>query len=328
MPASSRDRFRGSLLGLAVGDAVGARFQGKSVELIRACYPTISSLMSDAVNELRYTDDTQMALGVAETLLETGDLREDRLCAALVANFDASRGYGRGERAVLEAMATGLNHQGVAKRFFPGGCDGNAAAARIAPVGLFFHGDEDRLWEEARRSALPTHVHPLAVEGAQLLARAVALAVSTEKFNRETFFDRLEAACVSPVYRAKLQQGRTVKKRADLESMGSGAAAVDSVPTAIASFAYRPDSYTDAVGNVIILGNDTDTLAAMAGALSGAYLGASGVPARLVAMLEATPKGRTYIIDLATRLHHAVSTRGEQGGVSGKPLVAPSESAR
>ena len=327
MPAASRDRFRGCLLGLAIGDAVGARFEGKSVELIRACYPTISSLMSDSVNELRYTDDTQMALGVAETLLAGGDLREESLCAALVANYQASRNYGRGERVVLEAMATGLSHQGVAKRLFPGGCNGNGAASRAAPVGLFFRGDEARVWDEARRSALPTHVHPLAVEGAQLMALAVSLAVSADKLDREAFFDRLEAACASPEYRDKLRQGRQVKRRVDLEAMGRGREAVESVPTAIASFAYRPDSYTDAVGNAIILGGDTDTLGAMAGALSGAYLGASGVPARLVAMLEATPKGRTYIIDLATRLHHAAAL-AEPAGKGPKPPATLRESTR
>jgi poly(ADP-ribose) glycohydrolase ARH3 len=56
------------------------------------------------------------------------------------------------------------------------------------------------------------------------------------------------------------------------------------------------------VANVIFLGGDTDTLAAMAGAVAGAYLGAGRLPQRLVGLLESSPKGRTYIEELADKL--------------------------
>ena len=78
-----------------------------------------------------------------------------------------------------------------------------------------------------------------------------------------------------------------------------------SVPTAIASFALTPHSFLETIGNVIFLGGDTDTMAAMAGALSGAYLGMSGIPPSLVDHLESSPKGRAYILALADRLYAA-----------------------
>jgi len=53
---------------------------------------------------------------------------------------------------------------------------------------------------------------------------------------------------------------------------------------------------------VILLGGDTDTLAAMAGALSGAHLGAGRLPGRLVGLLETSPKGRDYLRELAKGL--------------------------
>ena len=71
------------------------------------------------------------------------------------------------------------------------------------------------------------------------------------------------------------------------------------MPTAIASFALTPESYEETVANVIFLGGDTDTMAAMAGAISGAYLGVGRLPARLVALLERSPEGRDYIERLA-----------------------------
>jgi poly(ADP-ribose) glycohydrolase ARH3 len=87
-----------------------------------------------------------------------------------------------------------------------------------------------------------------------------------------------------------------------LAALGNGIEALESVPTAIASFALAPESYEAAVSQVIFLGGDTDTLAAMAGALSGAYLGAARLPQRLVGLLESSPKGRAYLIDLAEGL--------------------------
>jgi poly(ADP-ribose) glycohydrolase ARH3 len=309
MAPKLQDRFCGCLLGLAVGDALGGRFEAQSAEGIRRRFPSAGKLMAYPTDELWYTDDTQMTIGVAETLIACGAVCEERLCAAFVENYDESRGYGRGARAVLEVMADGADYRVTAKRYFPGGSYGNGAAMRVAPVGLFFHTDEGRLWEEARLSALPTHVHPLGIGGAQLLALAVALAVRMEAFDREAFFDRLLAACSSPDFRAKLEQARAVRAPDDLEELGNGIEALQSVPTALASFALEPESYTAAVGNVILLGGDTDTIAAMTGALSGAYLGTEGVPPRLVSLLESSPKGRAYLIELAGRLYDAAAGR-------------------
>src|SRR5262245_27803702 len=86
----------------------------------------------------------------------------------------------------------------------PGGSFGNGAAMRVAPVGLLFHNERLRLWDQARLSALPTHLHQLGIEGAQLLALAVALCTEMKSFDRSAFFVELKTACQSPEYRSKL----------------------------------------------------------------------------------------------------------------------------
>ena len=96
-----------------------------------------------------------------------------------------------------------------------------------------------------------------------------------------------------------------MKANDHLAALGNRIEALHSVPTAIASFALTPDSFEETIANVIFLGGDTDTMAAMAGALSGAYLGAGRLPARLVGMLESSPKGRDYIRALAGKLFAA-----------------------
>jgi poly(ADP-ribose) glycohydrolase ARH3 len=93
-----------------------------------------------------------------------------------------------------------------------------------------------------------------------------------------------------------------VRATEDLADLGNGIQALESVVTALTSFALAPDDYGEAIGQVILLGGDTDTLAAMAGALSGARVGLSGLPRRLLDLLEESPKGRTYLLKLADDL--------------------------
>ncbi len=298
-----KDRFAGCLLGLAVGDALGGRFEAQSSEGIRSRFPTIDRLMAYPQDELWYTDDTQMAIAVAEALVERGEIVEEVLCRAFVANYVPSRGYGRGARAVLEEMEDGGDYAAVAESHFPGGSFGNGAAMRVAPVGLVFRNDHREVFEQARLSALPTHRHPLGIEGAQLLALAVALVSRTSHFDRDAYFPTLIAACGSVEYRAKMEAASQVRAPEHLAELGNGIEALHSVPTAITSFALSPGSFEDTVGNVILLGGDTDTMAAMAGAVSGAYLGVSRLPGRLVSLLETSPKGRDYLRELADRLH-------------------------
>src|SRR5688572_1571636 len=107
------DRFEGCLLGLAIGDALGGKFEAQSTEAIRARFASTGDLIAYPQEEIWYTDDTQMAIGVAETLIEHGEIVEEPLCRAFVANYVPSRGYGRGARAVLDAMEDGKNHREI-----------------------------------------------------------------------------------------------------------------------------------------------------------------------------------------------------------------------
>jgi poly(ADP-ribose) glycohydrolase ARH3 len=299
-----KNRFEGCLLGLAIGDALGGKFEAQSAESIRGRFATIEQLIDYPRDEIWYTDDTQMAIGVAEALIAHGEILEDPLCRAFAANYVPSRGYGWGARAVLDAMVFGRDHRQVAETHFPGGSFGNGAAMRVAPVGLVFRNEPEKLREQARLSAIPTHRHPLGIEGAQLLALAVAIGsrAGPSEFNRTAFFLELSAACESAEYRAKIEEAASVQTPEQLAGLGNRIEALHSVPTAIASFALTPDSFEATIGHVIFLGGDTDTIAAMAGALSGAHLGAGGLPVRLVNLLENGPKGQAYLVDLSRKL--------------------------
>src|SRR5262245_25473339 len=211
MNPSLQDRFRGCLVGLAVGDALGGRFEGQSAEHIKSRVSSVEQLIGSVNDELWSTDDTQMAIGVAETLVADGTIVEQRLCEAFVANYVPSRGYGRGARAVIEAIEDGQDHRVVAEKHFPGGSFGNGAAMRVAPVGLCFRDERRMVLDQARLSALPTHLHALGIEGAQLLALAVAHASRSEAIDRHAFFSELLGHCQSSEYRAKLEWAASIR---------------------------------------------------------------------------------------------------------------------
>jgi poly(ADP-ribose) glycohydrolase ARH3 len=300
----SLEQFKGCLLGLAVGDSLGAPFEGLNADNIYWGFGPPAELVKNADGDtLIWTDDTEMMIGVAETLVEHGRILEEPLCRAFAGNYHAERGYGQGARLVLEAMIEGGPWSEIARTHFPGGSFGNGAAMRVAPVGLVFCNDLERVMAEAERSALPTHVHPLGIEGAQLLAVAIALAVRPGPLNRKAFYGELQRRARSEEFRWHLAMASRLRRGDSVGGLGNSLEAHRSVVTSIACFAALPHSFDDAVGRAISQGNDTDTLAAMTGALCGAHLGLKGVPAHLLDKLENARKGRSYLEELATRLY-------------------------
>lgn len=140
------------MLGLAVGDALGSHFEAQSPEWISQRYPTSGALIKHPPEApWNYTDDAQMAIGVAEALIKDGEIIEASLCNAFVSNYVPSRGYGRGygrgARVVLEAMEEGHDWKHWTNELFPGGSYGNGAAMRVAPFPSILR----------RRIGLPLH---------------------------------------------------------------------------------------------------------------------------------------------------------------------------
>lgn len=298
------ERFLGCLLGLAVGDALGAPYEGVPADYVYYAHGPIHELLAKSSDEvLRTTDDTQMTVGVAETLVACGSIDADFLMRRFAANYEPDRGYGQGARRLLECATDGGDWDELAETVFPGGSFGNGAAMRVAPVGLVFAHDLDLVAVQARASALPTHRHPLGIEGATLFALAVALAAQGPPLDRKAFYGRLIEYCECDEFQWQLWAARKLRRGHSLGFLGNSLPAHQSVVTAIACFTTMSHSYSDAVETAITLGDDTDTLAAMAGALAGAHLGSDAVPKRWVNRLEPGAQGADHLRELAGRLH-------------------------
>lgn len=299
------ERYLGCLVGLAVGDSLGAPFEGVPADHVFWTSGPIGAQLETVGGgqPLAYTDDTEMMIGVAETLLAAGRIELTPLREAFTANYHAERGYGQAACRILEAWQAGDDGEELAETLLPGGSYGNGAAMRVAPVELAFAHDLPRVWSEARTSAWPTHRHPLGIEGAQLLATAVAIVAQQTTFDRRAFYAELIARAESDEFRWQLEAAAKLRGGHTLSFLGNSLPAHRSVVTSIACFTTCPDSYPDTIEKAIALGDDTDTLAAMAGALCGASLGLEAIPPRWIERLEPTEKGRDYIHDLAIQLH-------------------------
>jgi poly(ADP-ribose) glycohydrolase ARH3 len=310
MPAPDlADRFAGCLLGLACGDAFAAPFEGVPDWFIFAEHGLPERFMQFPLNDpMRYTDDTEMMIGVAETLVELGHIDADHLLGRFAANFTIDRGYGGGARKILTAAKAGENWNRIAETNFPGGSLGNGGAMRVAPVGLLFHHDLDRVWEESGKSAWPTHRHPVGIEAAQVMALAVAVAVRSTGVERRPFLHQLRGRVRTEEMTWALDTAIGLRKGDQYSVLGSTLQAHRSVVTAIALFAAERGDYLKAVGRCVALGDDTDTLAAMAGALCGALGGTAAVPDSMLDKLEDDERGRTHIRRLAEKLHQRWSS--------------------
>ena len=153
-----------------------APYEGLPGDMIFRMGPALSIVETPSERTRYYTDDTQMAIGVAETLIECGRIREECSAQRLPGTTIRPEVTARAHGDIIEAMITGEDWRGLAQTLFPGGSLGNGAAMRVAPVGLMFRDDLEEVAAQAEMSAIPTHLHPIAVDGERLLALAVALA--------------------------------------------------------------------------------------------------------------------------------------------------------
>ncbi len=289
-------KFKGCLVGTAIGDSLGANREGAwYISEVRDIGP-------------RYTDDTAMTIGVVESLINCKGFNVDDMTARFIQNYlhEPWRGYGPGPPRIFNMILKGRRRwdEMLDRKLYPGGSFGNGAAMRIAPIGLFYYDEPEKLREIVYKASIITHSHELAIEGAFLQAYAVSLAVNTRKstLNRYDFLKKLKNITNNEMYFRKLEvMERLLQDKADkidvINYLGNGVEAINSVPTAIYSFLANND-FEESVVYAVSLGGDADTIGAMTGAIAGAYYGIESIPLKWIEKLE----NREYIEYLAEKL--------------------------
>ena len=314
----SRERLAGSLIGLCVGDALGFVVEGYSREICQEYVDEI--LYTDKVGTIgrsphpfgQYTDDSQLTREMVESFVHCRGFDPADYARRIADLFAEQRVVGRG-RATTEAaarLANGIpwSEAGVAAPYA-----GNGAAMRAAPVGWMFPFNEAALLRTAQDQARITHTDPRAVAGSVAIAGAVALALRARPgtLRADAMIDALARWLrpVEPSFADEVDKLHTLRLRDPEDAVwlisragrrpneadGNGRwppsegtispYVVPSVLWSLYSFLRSPDDYFEAVSTAIGGGGDTDTTAAMTGAISGAYLGLEAIPRPLAERL-------------------------------------------
>jgi poly(ADP-ribose) glycohydrolase ARH3 len=308
------DRFRGALLGAAAGDALGGPAQGLSPRDVRELYGRIG--------EYRGSGGAPPPAFLLQTraLLRDGILDPAGLAALYAASPES------GGAASMTEFARNVAERGLP--WFEAGINAGESlpAARVAPVALLRAGDFRRLKLDAGLDASLTHPNAAAVAGAIVHAAAIARLLHAPPGTVDPLaFCRSTAPVVAGIESdraSRVRAGRPgpslwrrlgtdlpalLMRRAAVEeireALGNGVQALEGIPFAWACFLRTPDDFGTVVLSAVNSGNDARGTAAMAGALCGAYLGASGIPAAFLSGLpwrQELEEGAAALLKLAT----------------------------
>ena len=297
-----RNQFEGCLLGLALGDALGAPLEGGPLE--RLVWRLIGTTR---YSEMRWTDDTQMSLDLAESLLAHGRVEPDDLAQRFAASYRWSRGYGPGSAGVLRRIRRGAGWREANRAVHPRGSYGNGGAMRSPVVGLFYAPRREKLADAAWKAARVTHAHELGAEGAVLVAEATAcaalgcprdgiLAGALQRCTLTPFRARLELS------REWLDRGEEATARQVRRDLGNGTSAAESCVTAIyCALRFLDSGFLELQRFVGSISGDVDTIGSMAGAIWGAANGVSQLPPDLLSRLEQGQRLATVAAELHSR---------------------------
>jgi ADP-ribosylglycohydrolase len=286
-----------SLTGLAIGDGIGEMMFSRPDR----AFDMISR------DELPggpwwHTDDTEMAIGIVETLRLLGTIHQDSLARQFAWRFEREpdRGYGRGARMQLRAMIEGTPWRVTSREAFGGaGSLGNGSAMRVAPVGAWFADDLDRVVKEARASAMITHMHSEGVAGA--IAVAVAAAMAWRLRGRdsddsiEAFFNEVHNRTPDGETRRGIGHAFNIRKSDSIQNAaralgnGSGVTCPDTVPFTIWCAANHLHDYRQAIAATASAGGDSDTNCAIVGGIVALSTEWSVFPADWLKCMERLP---------------------------------------
>lgn len=271
------DRFRGCLLGLAAGDAVGTTAEF----MPRGSFPSITGMHGGGpfvLNPGEWTDDTSMALCLAQSLLKVGGFEAAdqmrRYCDWQESGYMSSNG---------RCFDIGFTVSCALERFrrtgdpYSGSPDpstaGNGSIMRLAPIPMALHGQPELLDQWCADSSRTTHAAKECLEACVLLGRMLQRALRGESKKAILFSEPSSDFCQDSI--RLLAEGHYCTHAAD-DIRGSGYV-VRSLEAALWCF-WITDSFEEAILTAANLGEDADTTAAVCGQLAGAHYGASGLP--------------------------------------------------
>lgn len=301
------ERYRGALLGLAVGDALGTTLEFKRP----GTFEPVSEIVGGGPYGLKagqWTDDTSMALCLAESLIECrGFDRIDQLERYVrwwrkghLSSTGKCFDIGNTTYAALECFHRTGRPCGQTSKYSAG----NGSIMRLAPVPMFYANDLDEAIEFAGQSSATTHAAHEPIGACRYMASLIVLALRGA--SKETILSPPSMDGLPNKIRRVANGSFKIAQPPEIRGTGY---VVDSLEAALWAF-WNSDDFADGARMAVNLGDDADTTGAVYGQIAGAFYGEGGIPNRwrdIVAL-------RCKIIAYATQLYDSRYVPREVGG--------------
>lgn len=289
--STREDRIKGVLLGQAAGDALGSGYEFRKPPVAGKAVFKRGTFGHPAGS---WTDDTEQAITVAQAKSDP-----IKVAAGLLGWFRGEpQDVGASTAQVLNRAREPEELAAVSRAFAdwqaamprpshwdPGGANGSLM--RTGPVCLPYLGDRDRIAEAAREISDLTHADPYCGDACVIWSLAIERAVQTGEFDAGDLFD---SVFILPEERRRFWH--TVIAVAELDEpsgdLSANGSAVGAFKAALWAVAHA-DGLEDGLQKAVAIGGDTDTVAAIAGALLGAIYGASAVSVKWRKRLHGWP---------------------------------------
>ncbi len=289
-------KIRGTIIGLAVGDALGYPIEFTKKPVWNGETDTKEMNLSRSTIA-RYSDDTQMSIAVANALIATPiEYDLEKTMALVRGEFITWLNSPDNNRAPGSTCIQGVENLKMGRDWKKSGVvsRGCGAAMRTAPIGLVFYNHPEKLVEIAEASSVCTHAHPTAVASGVATAYLTSLALKEEDPN--TYISRLVTLAKSRfgedsrefVEKIKqVEQALTMKdKHQAITTLGEGWKGHEAVAIALYSFLRSPKDFEETIITAVNHNGDSDSTGCIAGAISGAYNGIQAIPQRWINVIE------------------------------------------
>ncbi len=268
------DKFKGALMGLIVGDALGAPFEGMKSKNIKFD----NKMESGGPHNIRagqWTDDSSMALCLAESLIKDGFDLESQM-GRYVKWFEngylssKKKSFGIGSNTSLAITDY------IQKKELPPQREkaaGNGSIMRLAPIPMYFINNYDKTVYYSAKSSITTHNNIMAIDSCKFLGAFIYYAIN----GKDKDF------LIGDLYKNMDLDERVLDRvKSDFKNMeridiNSDAFVLNTLEASLWCF-YNSDDYESAVKLAVNLGEDTDTTAAVTGQMAGSFYGSSSIP--------------------------------------------------
>lgn len=338
------DRAKGSMLGLACGDALGRPVEFATVERIKQNHGRVTEMLGNGTHRQpagTITDDTEMALCIARSLTKYGRFEPADVADRFVAWYESGPfDIGGMTRRALRRIQDGASWETAGEREWhtsPEGSNaGNGSVMRCAPLAIAYADYPAALARTSIDSSRITHADPRCTTGCAVLNLTIAVALRGEKSPLSTALNLLSGeletsvertAGVSPEDASPVLKGglpeelRTalelVPDGVDPNELSNSGYVVDTLQTALYD-ALTAKSAEDAIVTAVNRGGDTDTIGAIAGAVAGARFGVSSLPDSWIENIDERDELERLSSELASHPHNSETrthSRGKDDGI-------------